>query len=1017
MANQTRWASIVLCATAAFAVCCGQVVVGQSGQTAAAWVGDGWGIGRVEIPAGQIASDATVRIVVTEKGNRILYPANEISPAESDPLPSNARPLVEGRRIGGGALVKRVRGAIDRLRQQIDPVEVVRVHFLFTGTEPLQIEIRGDVELSFTLDPSQFAGLPVDLRADRELYTQMLGDWWNGYIQQTERQVKRSDYPTMVERYMVHMLGNRLGLPVPDLLDIKSKKGSRPTDPRPTLSLIAGVESLRDEISERLWLEPTDASVQRQSIPKAPRWEDMPLPEIPADIGIENIAQAVPEDFLYVRFGSFSNYLWFQQIGESRGGDLAQLALLRGYNYEATARVERMLNMRLTALAKLFGDSIIADMAVVGHDLYMQEGPSMGLIFEAKNFAVLKASMEQERLGAVKRLGASGCKLENIEIDGRSVSFLHTPDNQIRAFMVEAAPYLFVTTSQTLAQRFLEVQRTKQSLANNQAFRYARWMMPLDNQYDVFAYFSSEFLRNLISPQYQIELKRRMQANASIEMIELASLVDSMESEHGFTAIKRRDTGKAEAQNLPLASTASNDIERWISKGYLPPWFQSRGDGSELLQLGDQWIDSTRGRRGSFLPIADVLVTDCSREEAAEYEMTAEFYASQWQETDPLMFGLRRFAHPELPKVERLAIEAYVAPLGSEKYGAVGMLLAPPVASQVMTPPDDVVNVQVRLAGLKTNQMFSEDHFLFAGLKDLDPPLPEETKGLLAILRLMRTLPVYIGAWPKPGFLDRLPVGLGGGPPDVMGFSRSLLGIWRWQMGGFSVISFDRAILDSCAMHVMVADAPDYAQGRLQIRNVSTSRVAALFNTLGFRQAAQTTRGNLLFLDSMQQQLGVKPERAKLQAEELLDAKLQCTLGGDYRYVDGTWTTTAWPDEIRLSPHIHASSIGFDSLHTIAPEGYQTSWLQWFRGAKLHLTQLPERLVVIGEIDMEPLPPMKKPDGEIEKENALLPKLDFDLYNLPFEFFKKDKPKNGDKPAENQPKPEQKAAPKSRQKF
>ena len=49
-------------------------------------------------------------------------------------------------------------------------------------------------------------------------------------------------------------------------------------------------------------------------------------------------------------------------------------------------------------------------------------------------------------------------------------------------------------------------------------------MMPLENQYDIFVYLSSEFFRNLVSPKYQIELRRRLKAVAAIEIAEMASL-------------------------------------------------------------------------------------------------------------------------------------------------------------------------------------------------------------------------------------------------------------------------------------------------------------------------------------------------------------------------------------------------------------------------------------------------------------------------------------------------------------
>ncbi|MFM9064479.1 MAG: hypothetical protein ACKOOI_15805, partial [Pirellula sp.] len=87
------------------------------------------------------------------------------------------------------------------------------------------------------------------------------------------------------------------------------------------------------------------------------------------------------------------------------------------------------------------------------------------------------------------------------------------------------------------------------------------------------------------------------------------------------------------------------------------------------------------------------------------------------------------------------------------------------------------------------------------------------------------------------------------------------------------------------------------------------------------------------------------------------------------------------------------SSVGFDTLHTVPPKGYRTGWLEWFRGGNLHLTQLPERLVVVGHIDMElmAVKPLAKGDDPEKAEG--LPKLNFDIYNLPFKMFNSDKPK------------------------
>jgi len=957
----------------------------------------GIGVGQVLIAAGQVASDATVRVVATEKDQRIFYPAIEIVSIEPEPQTKEDRSGTAQsgeRRIGDGSVVKRLRKAIERVREYIDPVEHVRIHFLFVGEAPLSIELDGEVKQTIELVPKLIDDRKLD-RANSNRWTTLLDQWWISYVEQAKRQIARSDYPSLVERYLVYSLANRFGFPIPELDEHKRSLLKNPSDPTPTLERIAGSESFRDQLRhQQLTLSVADTS-RRVAIPMSPHWKNHAIPELPTgysleSIPIEPIANVIPPECFYIRFGSFQNYLWFQKLGDARGGDIAQLAMMRGYNYESTERVERLLNTKMTTISKLFGDAVISDMAIVGYDLYIQDGPTMGALFEAKNFGLLKSSFEQERLATLEKIEPEGGKLRDEPIDGTTVSFLSAPDQSVRSFMVIAEPYLFVTSSRELARRFIEVQKTNESLAQLPAFRFARLMMPIEHDYDVFAYFSSEFFQNLVSPKYQIELKRRMRAIAALENAELASIVAKNEKAHGLNGIR---SDKQTTATIPPDWMPGDQIEYLIAQGYLPRWFQQRVDGSETIRFQDGWYDSVRGARGSFMPIADVPLVDCTPEEAADYRETIEFYTKDWQQTDPLMFGLRRYEHPEIPKAERVAIEAYIAPLGSDKYGWTSLLLAPPVDQQIQLPSDDVVSLQLHLRGNDTGNRFTPNHTLFAGLKDIELPFPEETKGLFATLGLLKSLPIYLGAWPKPALLDRLPLGLGGGLPDVTGYSRTLIGLWRWQMGGFSIISFHREILDACASIVRVIAADDVAQGRLRVGNISDSKVAGWFNTLGFRQAAQATRGNLFLLDSIAQQLGLAPQEAKVVAQRLLDAKLQCTLGGEYQLQDGLWQSTLWPDDLLLAPGAHPSSVGFDTLHTVPPKGYRTGWLEWFRGGNLHLTQLPERLVVVGHIDMElmAVKPLAKGDDPEKAEG--LPKLNFDIYNLPFKMFNSDKPK------------------------
>lgn len=982
--------------------------------------GTPYGIAQIILPAGQIVPEASVRVLVTNNEGRIFFPAVDVVTTVPRQTPRQ-RTRPDRPRIG--ALVDRIRTAVDAARNQIDPPEVVRVQFLFTGESPFEVDIAGDMNLTVTVTPTlprgtdrETAKAPASPQELETLRKNLQDAWWAGYVAQAKLQIERSDYPAIIENYMVHMLGRRFGYPVPELSRKKALASEPMDDPLPTIALVAGVESLRAELHRETLDQSVVDTGERLPIPSPPNWNHIPPPAVPADLSIEPVAAQVPPECFYIRFGSFANYLWYQQFGESRGGDLAQLAVLRGFNYQTNARIERMLNAKTTLVGRLFGESVISDMAIIGQDLYLQEGPSMGVLFEAKNIRMLRSSMEGERRTALKQFQSQGATITEVTLEGKKVSLLSTPDNRLRSFMVEKGNYLLLTTSKQIATRFLQVDEPSKSLAGSDAFRFARYTMPTSNDYSVFIYFSSEFFRNLVSPHYQIELRRRLKAIASIEIADMAKHV----------AYAERDV---------LDNSYYDSIDSLIEGGYLPPTFQNRIDGAQTQLVNGAWHDSLRGVRGSFLPIADVELEECSREEYEAYQKQAHYYATEWQETDPFMVGIRRYQHPHLPKVEDLVIEAYVAPLGSEKYGLISTLLAEPVQTEITRPDDDMVHVQVHLSGESLIRQQTLDHVLFAGIKDMVPPIPGETEGLLATLKLLRSIPGYIGTWPSPGYLDRLPFGLGGGIPDAQGFSRTLFGLYRWQGSAFSIISFDRAVLLQAMKAVDAIAADDFAQARLYVGDLKTSQVASFFNILSFRRAATTSRGNLMLLDAIQTQLRIPADEALTTAEELLDAKLQCPLGGTYHLVGSPqrtsatgfnntdlndtgldkpglnntessrgsyWDSTAWESSVGVADPHYSNSIGFDPEHSLPENDYLVPWLTWFRGAQLHLTQLPERLVLVGSISMEQLTPDRR-HQESSKQEEKLPSMNLDLFSLPFQFFQDDKPKAKSQPDANRP--------------
>jgi hypothetical protein len=154
-----------------------------------------------------------------------------------------------------------------------------------------------------------------------------------------------------------------------------------------------------------------------------------------------------------------------------------------------------------------------------------------------------------------------------------------------------------------------EVVDCDPALADTAEFKFARYNLPLDRSDTIFVYASTPFLQNLLTPQYQIELRRRNQIVTDIMMLEMASLAAAGE---GF--------GQA-------------DVPQLISQGFLPQGFGARPDAGRVDVSRETWVDSVRGRRGFFVPIPDLPIAQVSQEEAAWYRERAQFFTANIKRT------------------------------------------------------------------------------------------------------------------------------------------------------------------------------------------------------------------------------------------------------------------------------------------------------------------------------------------------------------------------------------------------
>jgi hypothetical protein len=913
----------------------------QGRYEAEAFVGQPFGVGRItfELPPNMLPTPLGIDGVgLSESRGRALYPALErpVFGKIVRGLLSSDTPLTSGgpiRQQVGGLL----RGILDRPPR-------TTLYFLFRGDDPLDLSLQSWPPIRLRIVPR-----------DNPLAQQrLLGLWWRQYARPAGLFEPKPDYPPVVDNYLTTTLARRLNLRLPEAKQTPLAY----EELRRELGLNFGTESLQLAMEQDRMLglnnlnEPAD-----QPLPEPLSPPPLEVPEPAAGVTVEPIAKRVPPECFYVHFGSFANFLWLQDTLAQWGGDCQNLIALRGLDHGMSRKIEKQLVLKQTVLSRMLGDTVIADVALIGTDMFFNEGASYGLLFHARNNLALGASLTQQRQ---ERVAAGGVKEEKIKIGGRSVSYLASPDAAVRSYYVADGDFHFVTTSKSLVARFLATAGGD-ALGSSREFRHARTVMPTSRGDTVWLYLSDAFFRNITGPCYRIGMARRLQATADIELVQLARLAATAEGQPGET------------------------IEQLKAAALLPPEFGPLPDGSRVVLAGGEVYDSLRGHRGALLPVSDTPMGKITRAEHSDYTKFAEFCREKWGRLDPMIVGMKRT--PVNSGRDRVVVDVLMSPLGPLHYQTLRQWLGPADSQQLARVPGDMAAVELVLSNQR----------VFAGLRNIGrppaggpaapgsggssppgvppPPSPDASStpnvspntspmpwggamlgagpfsdraGLLPTGRLRDLLIGYIGTTGELGLLSLLDIGIPA-ESDPAGYASSPLGGWRRQFDRFTVFSFQREVLEEVTPQLRFEPAPRSAQVGLHVEDVSQARITGPLNDFLYARTRQTSLSNLRLLQSLNQQLHVPPAACKETAESLLDAKLICPLSGKYVLTGGGqgdvpphWTSTALGQ---------AEPAGF--LAARAPQGYQSPPLNWFRGLALDATMNEKTISAHAEIIMQ----------------------------------------------------------------
>lgn len=897
-----------LCATVLLAVCL-SALSALGAVRVEAYRGAPFGVGRVTVDLPQDETPgADDRFGLSEANDRLLYPV-----------------LEHRRQIG-------------RILRQFINLELpnrATFYFLFQGDGPLELTLHTPDAQHFTVTPE----------LDRDDYEDLFDAWWESICDHYERVQRDSEYPIVVENYLVANWARRLGrrMPEPELALFGRERigGSWIAQLTANEAYQAFVE--RDLVLGRFGVaQPAD--IPLPAPPTAPPLNLSPI----ESVEIEPLASHVPAECFYERFGNFTNYLWYRDFFRKWKNDLGNMIVLRSVNRATRDRLQAQLAIGESEVARVMGPRVIKDVAFIGMDYYLRDGAAFGILFQANNNFLLGRNFNGQRDEAAAK--HPHAKLETIQIAGRDVSFLSTPDGKLRSYYAVDGDFHLITTSRRMVERFLEVGAASGagSIAALPEFQHTRAALPVSREDTVFLYLSTPFFENMASPAYRTELDRRLRSIGEMRVLDIARMAAKAEG------VDAREVGQLVAGN------------------FLPDGFGNRADGSRLVAEKDGYRDSVRGVPGWFLPIADMQIGNITRAEADHYAEFMRSIDAVVGKFVPVAAAVQRQTSDD-GMLDRIILDVRVAPYSQTRIVKWARMLGPEEKTRVAPIAGDVASLEVSVDAL------GQPVHLFGGLRDFRTPLvvrQGEAKPAGAPEDYLRA---YVGTWPRPLVLiDRF---LGGavGRPDRDGIARreGLFGLWERRHDDFFLFALQREVLMEVGPQLAMVEADHPAQIRLWVDDLHDKQIATGVNGLGYMRSRQVSASASRFMNSLTTQLHVPPEQARDVAEQLVGGHFVDPLGGKYELLeDGERASAHGQDTNESLPTPGTRRLWASTaiappnrfLLTEIPADYQMPLMDWFRGLTLEVARVDsaDALRLHAELDMvhqEVAPPEESASG------------------------------------------------------
>ncbi len=330
----------------------------------------------------------------------------------------------------------------------------------------------------------------------------------------------------------------------------------------------------------------------------------------------EPLASAVPAEFWYARFDDIRMMLRVLDEADAWITPIVQISQSNPEDRHLSERYQAQLGLKRTGLAKLFGHTVVGQVAITGSDPYLREGSDVTLIFSIKQQAVFDGEL-------AKHLDAHKAEVPGIITatrvhHGVTITENRDPTGAVTQQRAQVGELALVSNSPRAIERVLDaIQSRTARLGDEPDLKYMLARDP--GAHPGFAFLSDKFIGAVDGPQQKLQAARRQQALADLLTPGYAALL------HGW-----------------LFGQAPASSEALIASGLLGVEELKHPDGTPIAFAPGRGASSMWGRPSALTPLIDLpAVTKVSEAEQSAYQNFVTGYQQYWRQfIDPVAMRL-----------------------------------------------------------------------------------------------------------------------------------------------------------------------------------------------------------------------------------------------------------------------------------------------------------------------------------------------------------------------------------------